>query len=139
MSAVLVAVFNECQAAEHVRIALMRDGFPTDRVELTAGCEPGRAGLGPAGSAHERFVQYFRALFTFEEEREQARQLAECVSNGGATITVHPRGAKETARAARILAGASPLQVLSHDLANQTLKRAAARPWLSVFFRFRGQ
>jgi hypothetical protein len=45
MSAVLLAVFNDYGAAERVRIDLVRDGFPTDRVEVTACCEPGRAGL----------------------------------------------------------------------------------------------
>jgi hypothetical protein len=32
MSAVLLAVFNDYEAAERVRIDLVRDGFPTDRV-----------------------------------------------------------------------------------------------------------
>jgi hypothetical protein len=137
MSSVLVAVFNEYHVAARVRIALVRDGFPTDRVELTAGCEPGRAGLEPADSMYERFVQYFHVLFTFEVEREQAEQLAECICNGAATITVHPRGAMETARATRILAGAGPLQLLSHDLPNQTPKYAQARPWPGTF-GFRG-
>jgi hypothetical protein len=45
MSAVLLAVFDNHEAAEGVRTDLVRDGFPTDRVELTAGCEPGRAAL----------------------------------------------------------------------------------------------
>jgi len=44
MSAVLLAVFDEYQVAERVRVELVRHGFPTDRIELTAGCEPGRAG-----------------------------------------------------------------------------------------------
>jgi hypothetical protein len=48
MSAVLLAIFNEFKVAERVRVELVRDGFPTDRVELTAGCEPGQAGLDPA-------------------------------------------------------------------------------------------
>src|SRR5262245_20901690 len=106
MSAVLLAVFNEYEAAERMRVALVRDGFLTDRVELTARCEPGRAGLEPAAAPHERLVQYFRVLFPFEEERQQAEQLAELVSSGAATITVHPRGVTETTRAVQILAGA---------------------------------
>src|SRR4029077_18796415 len=106
MSAVLLAVFNEYKVAERVRVELVRDGFPTDRVELTAGCEPGRAGLEPADSPHERFVQYFRVLFTFEDERHYAEQLAKCVDSGDAIITVHPRGSRETARATQILGNA---------------------------------
>jgi len=60
MSAVLLAVFNDYEAAERVRVLLVRDGFPTDRVELTASCEMGRAGCEPADSLHGKCVQYFR-------------------------------------------------------------------------------
>jgi len=35
MSAVLLAVFNDYEAAERMRVTLFRDGFPTDRVHLT--------------------------------------------------------------------------------------------------------
>jgi hypothetical protein len=133
MSAVLLAVFNEYKVAERVRVELVRDGFPTDRVDLTAGCEPGRAGLEPADSPHGRFVQYFRVLFTFEDERHHAEQLAKRVDNGAATITVHPRGSMETARATQILLNARAVQLISHDLANQTPQCAVAkraRPWI---------
>ena len=36
MSAVLLAVFNDYETADRVRLELFRDGFPTDRVDLTA-------------------------------------------------------------------------------------------------------
>jgi hypothetical protein len=133
MSAVLLAVFNEYKVAESVRVELVRDGFPTDRVELTAGCEPGRAGLEPADSLHGKFAQYFRVLFTFEDERHHAEQLAECVDNGAATITVHPRGPVESARATQILLNARAVQLISHDLENQTPQCTVAqraRPWI---------
>lgn len=133
MSAVLLAVFNEYQVAERVRVELVRDGFPTDRVELTAGCEPGRAGLEPADSLHERFVQYFRVLFTFEDERHYAEQLAKCVDNGDAIITVHPRGSREAARATQILGNTGAVLLISHDLENQPPPRLVvkrARPWI---------
>jgi hypothetical protein len=133
MRAILVAVFDDHSVAERVRVSLVRDGFPTDRVELTASCEPGRAGLGPADSRHEKFVQYFGVLFTREDQRHYAEELAELVEKGAATITVHPRGTIETARALVILEGAGALQVLSHDLTNQILEHAAARhehPWI---------
>jgi len=134
MSAVLVAVFNDYEAAEQVLVELVRDGFPTDRVELTACCEPGRAGLEPADSAHGKFVQYFRILLRREDERHYCEQLAERVESGAATITVHPRGAIETARATEILEHAGALQLVPHDLENQTLEYAAAKhehPWPS--------
>jgi hypothetical protein len=127
MSAVLLAMFDQYEIAERVRVDLVRDGFPTDRIELTASCEPGRAGLEPADSLHDRFVQYFRVLFTFDDERHHAEQLANCLDNGAATITVHPRGSVETARARQILLNAGAVKLISHDLASQTTQSTTAR------------
>jgi hypothetical protein len=110
-----------------VRTRLVSDGFPTDRVELTASREPGRAGLQPAGSEHERFVAYFRTLLGAEDERPFVEGLAERVEKGAATITVHPRGAIETERAAAILEGEGALEVVGHDLQNQSFEHAASR------------
>ncbi|HET9329072.1 MAG TPA: hypothetical protein VFO23_00960 [Steroidobacteraceae bacterium] len=128
MSAVLLAVFGQYGDAERVRTQLVRDGFPTDRVELTSATEPGRAGVHPAGSARARFVQYFRTLLSEEDERPFADALAERVEGGGAaTIAVHPRGAIETARAAEILQDAGAVELVGHDLQNQSFEHAASR------------
>jgi hypothetical protein len=128
MSAVLLAVFGQHGDAERVRTRLVRDGFPTDRVELTSSAEPGRAGLHPAGSKRAKFMQYFRTLLTEEDERAFAEALAERVEGGGAsTVAVHPRGAIETARAAEILEDAGAVEVVGHDLENQTFEHAASR------------
>ena len=137
MSGILLAVFDDHPVAERVRISLVRDGFPTDRVELTASCEPGRAGLGPADSSHNKFLQYFGVLFTREDQRHYAAQLTERVEKGAATITVHPRGAIETARALVILEDAGALQIFSHDLTKRIFEHAAAkheRPWIRNFW-----
>ena len=128
MSAVLLAVFGQHGDAERVRTRLVRDGFPTDRVELTSSAEPGRAGLHPAGSKRAKFMQYFRTLLTEEDERAFAEALAERVEGGGAsTVAVHPRGAIETARAAEILENEGAVEVVGHDLENQTFEHAASR------------
>jgi hypothetical protein len=127
MSAVILAVFNEYAAADRVRTRLVGDGFPTDRVELTASCEPGRAGLQPAHSTHDKFVQYFRSLLSQEDERPFVEGLAERVESGAATITVHPRGAIETERAAEILEHEGAVEVVGHDLENQSFEHAASR------------
>jgi hypothetical protein len=137
MSAVLLAVFTDHESADRVRTELVLDGFPTDRVELTACCEPGRAGCQPAASLHDKFVQYFTTLFCREDERRCAVQLAERVDGGAATITVHPRGAIETARATEILQHAGPVEIDQHDLANLGWERAAAShegPWMRNFW-----
>ena len=127
MSAVLLAVFGNPADAERVRTRLVRDGFPTDRVELTSQHEPGRAGVQPAGSRRAKFVQYFRTLLSQEEERSFAEALAERVEGGNAaTIAVHPRGAIETARAAEILEDSGAVEVVGHDLQSQSFEHAAA-------------
>ena len=127
MSAVLLAVFNNYGVADRVRTKLVTDGFPTDRVELTATAEPGRAGLHPGGSARDRFVQYFRTLLGEEDERPFVEALASRVEDGAVTVTVHPRGAIETARAAEILEDEGAVEVVGHDLQNQSFEHASAR------------
>jgi hypothetical protein len=127
MSAVLLAVFNNYETAERVRVTLFREGFPTDRVELTAACELGRAGCEPADSPHDKCVQYFRALLKREDERHYPEMLAHRVDAGAATITVLPRGAIETARATEILKEALPADVVGHDLTKHGWERAAAK------------
>ena len=127
MSAVLLAVFNEYGVADRVRTRLVGDGFPTDRVELTASCEPGRAGLHPATSARAKFLQYFRTLLSEVDEWPFVELLAERVEGGAVTIAVHPRGAIETARAAEILETEGAVELVGHDLENQTFEYAASR------------
>lgn len=137
MSAVMTATFDDCGAAEQVRLELIRDGFPTDRVDLTSDGEPGRAALTPASSTHDRLVRYFRAIFSTRNELFLAERLAERIEHGGAAVTVHPRGALETSRARAILESARPLELVQHDLANQRLEHAAAlheRPWIRSFW-----
>jgi hypothetical protein len=127
MSAVILAVFDEYAAADRVRTRLVADGFPTDRVELTSSVEPGRAGVQPAGSSRAKFVQYFRTLLSQEDERPFVEGLAERVEGGAATITVHPRGAIETERAAEILEHEGAVEVVGHDLEHQSFEHAASR------------
>jgi hypothetical protein len=135
MSAVLLAVFERSAQAEEVRTELVRDGFPTDRVELTARGETGRAGLQPADSRHGQLRQYFRTLFSRDDERAFADLLAGRVEDGAATtIAVHPRGELETARAAQLLGSAGALELVGHDLDHQAFEHAAASgegSWIS--------
>jgi hypothetical protein len=126
MSAVLLAVFNEYGVADRVRTKLVGDGFPTDRVELTASCEPGRAGLHPATSVRAKFLQYFRTLLSEDDEWPYVELLAARVEDGAVTIAVHPRGAIETARAAEILETEGAVEVVGHDLESQTFEYAAS-------------
>jgi len=128
MSAVLLAIFNEYGIADRVRTRLVRDGFPTDRVELTASVDPGRAGLHPAASPRTKFVQYFRMLLKETNEQPFVELLARRVEDGAATtVVVHPRGAIETQRATEILENEGAVEVVGHDLDKQSFEHAASR------------
>jgi hypothetical protein len=134
MSAVLLAVFQDYEAADRARVDLVRDGFPTDRVEVTAACEPGRAGYLPAEVLRGKFVQYFRTLLKADADRQYAESLAERLDGGAAALCVHPRGPIEISRASNILKQAGPVEVTHRNLESQTLEHAAARhdhPWIS--------
>jgi hypothetical protein len=133
MSSVLLAVFNDFETAERARLALFRDGFPTDRVELTACSEPGRAASEPARSPHDRFAQYFRTLFGAAEGAQHAHRLADRIEGGAAAITVLPRGEVEVKRAAELLGHAHPDELLDRDLQGNSWEFAAAPrklPWV---------
>lgn len=137
MSAIMVGVFTDFPAAERVRTALFREGFPTDRIELTACCEPGRAALVPAESLHEQLVQYFCTLFCDQDERHLAEEFVNRLEQGAATITVQPRGPVETESARQILEHGRPVELAAHDLSNQRFEHAAARaasPWIRAFW-----
>ena len=134
MSAVLLAIFPDYDVASRVRMALFEDGFPTDRIELTAGCEPGRAALQPADTPHRQFAKYFSAMLTGPNEKAFPEQLACRLDDGAAAVTVHPRGPVETLRATAILTDAQPTEVVQHEITDQRFEHAAARtakPWVS--------
>jgi hypothetical protein len=126
MSAVLVAVFKEYGVADRVRTRLVKDGFPTDRVELTSARDPGRAALEPAISTRTKVEQYFRTLLSGEREQQFVKALVERIERGAAAVAVHPRGTIETTRAAEILEQAGAVEVVAHDLEDQSFEQAAS-------------
>ncbi len=134
MSAVLLAVFSDVEAAERVRVRLVCDGFPTDRVDLTALTAPGRADCEPARTAHERFVQYFGTLFGLEASALRANEFAERIEHGAAAVTVLPRGAVELERASKLLDRAKPEELMQRDLEQRSWEFAAA-PHESTWIR----
>lgn len=138
MSAVILALFNDFKSADRARPALIHDGFPTDRVELTARREPGPAGLEPAKSPNVKFSEYFHVLFGRGEERKQSEQLSDLVvEHDAAAVAVLPRGEIEVRRAIELLSQAHPGEVLRHDLKKHAMEFAASShrsPWIRNFW-----
>jgi MoxR-like ATPase len=126
MSALVAVLYDNHATADQVRTALISEGFATDRVQLTSRVEPGPAGLTPSDDATTQLHDYFARVFSDESEAEEIRTFVDGVQHGNAALVVHPRGEVEVQRALSILSSAKPLQVREHDLANQTMERAAS-------------
>jgi hypothetical protein len=127
MPAVLVALYDDYATAAAVRTELVHDGFPTDRVQLTATREPGAAGVIPSRTARVRFRKYFRTLFDREDQRGYADFFAEHVCSGAVAVTVHPRGEREIARAQQILKRSTPRALGAQHLEDTALEQAASK------------
>ncbi len=126
MSAVLAAVYGSHQEAERVRVHLVEDGFPTDRVELTSRQELGQVKLAPAAGLEDKLTQYFRQLFPESRGAASVYQLQSAIQAGQAVIVVHPRGQTETDRASQLLNEGGPMDIKARDLDKQSLEHAAA-------------
>jgi len=122
MSAVIAALYPDYHTAQQVRTRLVKDGFPTDRVSLTAPQEPGPAQVVPGDSIKEKLIQHFRQLF----QGPEAEMFTRGVLEGHSVIAVQPRGTIETERAFAILRPANPLELRDSDLESQTLEQAAS-------------
>jgi hypothetical protein len=126
MSALVAALYDNHTVAEQVRTALVNEGFPTDRVELSSAREPGQASLGPGEDPEEQLYDYFGQFFDRDDEASDVRTFAEGVSRGQASVVVHPRGDIETRRALDILQASHPVELREHDLEKQSMERAAS-------------
>lgn len=126
MSALVAALYKDHATADQVRTALVSEGFATDRVQLTSPREPGPAGVTPADDATAQLRKYFEQVFPDPAEANEVSTFVDGVSHGNAAVVVHPRGDVEVERAMSILSASQPLEVREHDLANQTMERAAS-------------
>ena len=126
MSAVVAALFKDHATADQVRTALVSGGFPTDRVQLTSESEPGQAALMPSRNKSQQLQDYFTQIFPESNEQDRVRAFVDGVRRGNAAIVVHPRGDLETRQALDALSSSQPIQLCEHDLANQTMEKAAS-------------
>jgi hypothetical protein len=128
VSAVLIAVFKDHPTAEAVRTGFVKDGFPTDRVELTSCLQLGQARLVPRDDASQQLAEYFRKLLQTGATAADERWVAlfqRAVLDGKAAVTVQPRGDLETQRALQLLDGGNPVELRGVDLQNQAFEHAA--------------
>jgi hypothetical protein len=132
MSALVAALYKDHATADQVRTALVSEGFATDRVQLTSPREPGPAGLTPANDTTAQLRKYFEQVFPDADEGEGVRSFVEGVRHGHAAVVVHPRGDIEVERALSILSASEPLEMREHDLANQTMEKAASEDSTTV-------
>jgi hypothetical protein len=136
MSAVLVAVFNDHGTAEGVRTRLVKDGFPTDRVELTSSQELGQVKLVPREGVGAKLTEYFRKLLQRGSNGSGERWVLlfqRAVLDGKAAVAVQPRGDIETQRALQLLNQGDPVELRGADLQNQTLEHAATETETPIF------
>lgn len=136
MSAVLVAAFKDHATAEDVRTALVKEGFPTDRVELTSPEELGQANLVPREGVSEKLTEYFRKLFQSTTRSSGERWVPlfqRAVLDGKGVVAVQPRGDLETQRALQLLNQGSPVELRGIDLQNQPLEHAATAAETPIF------
>jgi hypothetical protein len=136
MSAVLIAVFNDHATAEGVRTRLVKDGLPTDRVELTSCQELGQAKLVPREGVGAKLTEYFRKLFQSGSNGSGERWVPlfqRAVLDGKAAVAVQPRGDVETQRALQLLNEGGPVELRGVDLQNQTLEHAATETETPLF------
>lgn len=136
MSAVLVAIFPDHATAAALRTHLVKDGFPTDRVDLNAREDLGQAELVPRQGAGEKLTEYFRRLFQSEGngDREHSVELFQhAVLEGKAAVVVHPRGDIETRRALQLMNDAGPVELRGTDLRSRRFEHAATEKETPIF------
>lgn len=136
MSASVAALFKDHATADQVRTALVSDGFPTDRVQLTSPSEPGPAALNPADTERDQLREFFAQIFPEADESENVRTFVDGVRKGNAAVVVHPRGDIEVKRALGILNNSHPIELREHDLENQTMEKAASDAQSTVVGKF---
>lgn len=134
MQDIIVALYDEHSSAAAVRTALVTDGFPTDRVEVTSPHEHRQVEKGPADDFGTNVKEYFRTLSADDGAARRLQRFADAVVDGASAVTVHPRGEEEIRRAERILDGQAPREIyryLPEDTAHSVdrkIERAAAPP-----------
>jgi hypothetical protein len=134
MQDLIVALYDDHATAVKVRTELVKDGFPTDRVELTSTHEHRQVEKGPAEAFENNVRDYFRTLSTEDAPAGQLEQFVQAVIAGASAITLHPRGEEEIQRGEKILGAHGPRDVYRYlpddagHTADRKIERAAMPP-----------
>ena len=134
MQDIIVALYDDHVSAAAARTELVRDGFATDRVDLTSPHEHRQADKGPAPDFDTNVADYFRTLAADDASASRLQRFADAVIGGASAVTVHPRGEEEIRRAELILDRRAPRDIyryLPEDAAHvvdRKIERAAAPP-----------
>jgi hypothetical protein len=107
----MIALFPAYELARQVATQLVADGFAADRVDLTSLRDLGRANAMPAADAASKIDTYFATMLSDLEDEATAAGLTSAVREGGATVTVLPRGEVEIERARKILQSHQPVHL----------------------------
>ena len=131
MQDIIVALYDAHGSADAARTELVKDGFATDRIEVTSPQEHRQAAKGPATDFRTNVTDYFRTLSADETAASRLGRIAEAVIGGASSLTLHPRGEEEIRRAEQILGRHGPREVyryLPQDTAHvvdRKIERAA--------------
>lgn len=134
MQDIIVALYDDHATAVSLRTALVKDGFATDRVEVTSPREHRQAEQGPAADLETNVSDYFRTLSADEGAEHRLQPFAEAVIRGASAVTVHPRGEEEIRRAERLIDRHKPRDVYRYlpedaaHVADRKIERAASPP-----------
>jgi hypothetical protein len=109
----IIALYSDYELARQVAIQLVADGFATDRVDVTALQDLGRAAGMPAAGVDGKLDKYFTSLLSDLEDEPIAARLAAAIRAGAASVTVHPRGEVEILRARELLQQHAPAEVFA--------------------------
>jgi hypothetical protein len=134
MQDLIVALYDDHARAVEVRTQLVKDGFPTDRVEVTSPSEHRQAQKSPADAFETKVRQYFETLCANDAGEQKLEEFTRAVLDGASAVTIHPRGEEEIERAEAILQSQNPRDVYRYlpddagHVADRKIERAAMPP-----------
>lgn len=108
----IVALYKSHAVAEQTRLELFRQGFATDRVDVVASSDHGRAINRPECSTEEDLRAHFSAFLHEPGDETVVRHIVDAIGEGKGVLVVHPRGKIEIEQARDIIDSREPETIL---------------------------